>query len=727
MNLEQRLAHFPKDGLKLRKPVRIRWNRFAVPYIDADSAEDAAYALGLVHYHLRSTQIEVALRLAQGRLSEMLGPFTVELDHALRLLDLEGAGRSCEQVLPADSRRWVERFALGLKDASAGLRQKPREWRWLGLRPTPWTSLDVLTLGRLAGADVNWSSYLTLLKHRQAPNFDRLWKRLRIIGGTLSLPLMSVSRSGSNSVVVGASRSASGAPLMANDPHLSQTLPSFWILAGLRYPGSQMVGLMPAGLPFVGVGASRHMVWGGTNMRAASSDLVDVSSLPDQEIDSRRVRIRVRGLGWRSRRVRRTRFGPILNDARMLRVQGGSVALKWMGHQASDEIGAFLRAAGAENAQAFRQAFVDFGVCAQNILFACRENHQTGHVYAAHLPRRSHADLDKAILSPEQAARAWRHRWDAGSLPMSLDPVEGYRVSANDKPRFSAAPLGIFFSEGDRAKRLAELVRQVSVDRQTLIELQNDALVPGARSLASALADRLEPIGGDRELIRLLRIWRGDYAAESRAAVIFETLIDSIARDLKRHPGTDLDDEWGRHTRLLLRDLDELEARARLRVLRRALERALSALRRYPNWGDMHRLRIIHFLGLIPGLSRAFRVTEWPAAGSRESPMKNSHGLVSKRHFVEYGAQARHLSDLSDLDANEFVLLGGNDGWIGSQNSADQLPLWRNQQYLRMPLREVAIRKEFPVLTSLLPSAAPKTSEVDQAKALPVTSGEAVP
>lgn len=724
MNLEQRLAHFPSHGLDLKHPVRVRWNAQSVPYIEAECAADAAYALGLVHRHLRAAQIEISLRVAQGRVAEMLGPPAVGLDHALRVLDLTGAAHRCEAALPDDTRSWVTDFVRGLNDGQARQPRAPREYRWLGIRPQPWTVLDVLTLGRLAGADVNWSSYLELLRQRDGARKQWLWQRLRIIGGTLAAPLAQFARAGSNSVVIGARRSASGAPLMANDPHLGQTLPNFWLLAGLRYPERHMVGLMPAGLPFVGVGASPHLAWGGTNMRAASSDLVDVSSLPGELLRPRVERIRVRGLGTRTRVVRVSPHGPILNDARLLRVRGGAVALRWMGHQPSDEIGAFLRAADARDPDSFRRAFADFGVCAQNILFATRQGHHIGHVYAAHLPRRRESDLARPILSPEQADAAWAQRWDALQLPMSVDPAEGYRVSANDRPRFHAAPLGMFFSEGARAARLAQQVAGEGLALDDLAALHTDTMVANAAALAAQLADRLESVQADAELLRLLRIWDGDYRADSRSAALFECLLGELARTMALHAGTTLDDEWGRHSRLLLSDLDGLALPQRERALRQAAARGVRLLRRGLAWGDLHRLRITHLLGMVPGMGRAFAVDEWGAGGSRESPMKNSHGVVRGRHFVQYGAQARHLSDLSDPDANHFVLLGGNDGWIGSSGYTDQIALWRSRRYLRMPLGAAAIATEFPRLTVLSPesrSAAAKPTAPPAVPAAPLS------
>lgn len=713
--LAQRLDAFPSHDLGLTRPVRIRWNAQAVPYVEAETDADAAYALGLLHAHLRAAQLQIMKRIAQGRVAEMLGPFAVDLDHALRLLDLPGAASRCEAALPEPTRAWLQPFVRGLNDHQARVRERPPEFRWLALQAEPWTLTDVLTLGRLAGADVNWSSYLGLLAARDKPHFGELWQRLRIVGGTASAgalvrAIATFARSGSNSVAIAARRSASGAPLMANDPHLGQSLPNFWMLVGLRCPSYHMVGLMPPGLPFVGVGAGPQAAWGGTNMRAASSDLVDVSTLPASEIETSETRIRVRGLGTRLRRIRRTRYGPILNDARLLKVSGGPVALRWMGSWASDEIGAFLRASRAQTAEEFRAAFASFGVCAQNILFATRDGH-IGHVYGAQLPRRKALPEESPILTPAQADADWAERWNSVSLPLTLDPECGYRVSANDRPQFTQAPLGFFFSEGDRAARLAALAARENLSLEDLAALQEDTRVPGAARLAQALAQRLDEAGADPRLAAQLRDWDGDYAAGASGPVVFEALLHALARGLApqraAQAGLGLDDEWGRHTRLLLPDLDALPPKERALLLRKAAPRALAARSRFPSWGAMHRLRIGHLLSQVPMLGRSLQVADWPAGGSRESPMKNSHGLVRGRHAVQYGAQARHLSDLADLDANHFVLLGGNDGWIGSENYADQLPLWRARRYLRMPLRAETVEREFPRLLELRPAAAP--------------------
>lgn len=710
LTLAQRLAAFPTTGLAVRRPVRIRWNAHAVPYIEAQTDHDAAYALGLVHHHLRAAQLHIHRLIAQGRVSEMLGPFTVDLDHALRILDLPGAARRVEASLPATTRAWLDPFVAGLNDHQQRAREAPAEFRWLGTRFEPWTVLDVLTLSRLAGSDVNWAYLLELLRRRTSPGFAKLWARTRTIGGTLAATplgeaLAMLSKVGSNSVAISAQRSSTGAPLIANDPHLGLFLPNFWLLAGLRSPTYRMIGLMAPGLPFVGVGRGTHFAWGGTNMRAASTDLVDVSNLPASDIREGTVRIKVRGLGWRTRHVRVTPHGPILNDARQLRIAGGLVALKWIGHEVSDEIGAFLAASRATTPDEFRAALAGFGVCPQNMQFASPDGH-IGHVHAARLPRRARLPGDDPVLSPEEADVAWRERWNAASLPMTLDPEDGYLVSANDLPRRAGVPLGFFYSEGARAARLAELASQRDLTLEKLAAFQRDTRTPGAERLARTIADLLEGAGVEAGVCRLLRDWDGDYAVGATAPVAFEAALAALARRLAAAPGdpTELDGEWGRLTRLLLPDLAALSPAVRTAMLVQAGREARKALDRFPTWGDCHRLRITHVLGLVPVLGRRYVVADLPVGGSRETPMKTAHGLVSGRHGASYGAQSRHLSDLSDPDANHFCLLGGNDGWIGSAQFADQVPLWREGRYVHMPMRPASVAAAFPEVLDLAPA-----------------------
>jgi penicillin amidase len=106
---------------------------------------------------------------------------------------------------------------------------------------------------------------------------------------------------------------------------------------------------------------------------------------------------------------------------------------------------------------------------------------------------------------------------------------------------------------------------------------------------------------------------------------------------------------------------------------------------------------------MLPFFGRRYRMFDLPASGSSETLLKTAHPLTTERHRATYGSESRHVSDLADPDANYFVLLGGQDGWIGSTTFADQVQLWQQRDYVRIPLQADAVRKFFPHQTVLSP------------------------
>ena len=121
------------------------------------------------------------------------------------------------------------------------------------------------------------------------------------------------------------------------------------------------------------------------------------------------------------------------------------------------------------------------------------------------------------------------------------------------------------------------------------------------------------------------------------------------------------------------------------------------------NWGEMHRLQLAHPLANIPLIGKRYVFSNLPVGGSNDTLMKTAHGAVDKPHTARYGSTARHISDLSDLDRNYFVLLGGQDGWINSSTYLDQLQLWRAGEYIQLPLRQATLRERFPYHMELSP------------------------
>lgn len=718
--LEQRLSVFPTTGLPLLGKVVVHWDDHQIPFIEARHDDDAAFALGLVHAHLRLGQMAISKRIAQGRISEMGGPSAVDIDHALRVLDFGRSAEATEASMPDATRQWLQRFVDGVNHHQATVVDLPYEYKALKLDREPWSIPDILSLGRLAGTDINWLVWFNLLKLRHRTDWPEIWARLVADGGDsvcsfdagegasrTSALLAGFGRSGSNSLAVGPGRTATGGAIIANDPHLGISLPNTWLLAGLRSPSTHAVGLMAPGLPFFAIGRNPWIAWGGTNMRAAASDLCDVSDLPPEKICERRETIRVRGWFDRTLAVRETPWGPILSDAPQLRSVGGPpFALRWTGHQPSDEITAMLGVNRARSFAAFRDAFKSFAAPGQNMLYADHLGN-IGQVMAARIPDRGGSPPPDVIVNPRDQEAAWTRMLNAKDLPFSLNPPKGFLASANNRPADTETRVGYFFSPDDRVNRMAEILGNAGrVEVKGIKELQMDVHAESSVALRDLWAKRMTDTGIDarargkrREVADLLAEWDGHYGAGSRGALAFELFRHAFTAEfygstLGKSDGA-VFSGVGRIKALLLEDIKRTDDKELSAVLRHSLAKAATSLDGFRDWGDMHRLGLAHPLAFLPLIGKRFRFADYPAGGTTEALMKTAHRSTNKRHVATYGSNARHISDLSDMDQNDFVLLGGQDGWINSSTFQDQVPLWRSGAYIQIPMRPHKMRARF--------------------------------
>ena len=719
-SLDQRLSVFPTMGLPVLGKVAVHWDDHQIPFIEAEYDDDAAFTLGLVHAHLRLGQMAVSKRIAQGRISEMCGPATMDIDHGLRILDFGRTAEATEAAMPDDTRRWLQRFIDGVNHYQATIADLPYEYKVLKLEREPWSIGDILTFGRLAGIDINWLVWFNLLKLRQREDWQEIWAWLVANGGDsvcsfeasergspTSTLLAGLSRSGSNSLAIGPERAATGGAIMANDPHLGIYLPNTWLLGGLRSPSYHAVGLMTPGLPFFAIGRNPWVSWGGTNMRCTASDLYDVSNLPHEQVATRHETIRVRGGVDRTIAVRETPWGPILSDAPQLKGLGAPrFALRWTGHQPSDEITAMLGVNQARNFAAFRDALKTFGAPGQNMLYADHLGN-IGQVMATRVPDRAGTPPSDIIAHPDHQEAAWKRVLSAKDLPFSLNPSRGFLASANNRPAHTDTRVGCFFSPDDRVNRMAHIVEhagKVGVER--IQELQTDVYAESSVALRDVLVKRMTESGIDaeakgkrREALDLLTEWDGRYETASRGALAFELFRHAFTTEFLGSRFGESDGaaiaRVGRVKALMLEVIEQTAAEHLSPFLENSLARAADGLRRFCDWGDMHRLGLAHPLAFLPLIGKRFRFADHPAAGTTEALMKTAHPSTNKRHFASYGSNARHISDLSDMDRNYFLLLGGQDGWINSSTFQDQVSAWLSGDYIQIPMRPHTMRARF--------------------------------
>lgn len=716
-----RLAEFPTSGLPLSSSVDVYWNEHHVPFIDAKTDADAAFVLGMVHAHLRLGQMMVLRRLSEARLSESAGSFAVGVDHALRILNPGKRVEEIEATLPEATRMWLENFARGINYYQDGLKEIPVEARALRIPLEPFSVASLLRIGRIAGIDITWMFYSTFLRLRDTKGWEEAL-RLAIEQGqgsavsvsnskstSLQSWLGAVSKTGSNTLVVSGKKTATRGALIANDPHLGIFAPNIWILAGIRSPSLHAVGMMIPGLPFFGVGRNKDIAWGGTNMRAISTHLYRLTPDDLTGAVTREETIRVRLGRDRKIKIRETKWGPIISDAGLFGKSNEAIALRWVGHEISDEVGAFMAAARARDFKEFRAAFRSYGVSAQNMLYADRLGN-IGHVLAYGQPilaePQKTLDLLKSSDNPVVGFR------NATELPFAFNPSEGFIASANNQPMKTEPPIGFSYSTDDRIQRLKQLASgQDVIGVEDLKRWQLDTFSIGSKSVRDLLVAKL----GDSTVAWSedeRRVWSrflefdGTYQAMRPAPVVFESLMRFVLEDLveKRWAEPKLRDhyltaeKWKRAALLLI---EENDVETLSNTVRKHLKKTSSVAKRFPTWGDMHVQRLQHPLGNAPLIGSRYRVLEYPADGSNETLMKSAHAFAAEKVFVTYGACARHVSDLSDPNANDFVLLGGQDGWLMSPQLSDQVDLWRQGRYIRIPLDVEQVASAFTTKMSL--------------------------
>lgn len=718
-SLDQRLESFPKVAQDIKEPVTVYWSEHAIPFIEAQNEEDLAYGLGMVHAHLRLAQMELIRRVFQGRLSEMASFLSVDIDKLIRTIDF---GKKADEIyanLPPDTQVWLTRYVAGINAYIDSLEKLPHEFVLAGLEKQPWTVKDVITIGRGVGTDINWLIWFPFLMLPDSPEKQAMWDQFKRIGAdtmvsfdssTTGLSLLeSYAAKGSNSLAVAPEKSKTGAAIMANDPHLGIMVPNTWVIVGLKSPDLHAVGFSVPGLPFIGVGRNPDISWGGTNMRSRSSDLFFVKE--DDYLPAEKETIGMRWWFDRTYEKKSLKEGVYISDIPFLeKAKLPPVGMRWMGHEISDEFTAFLKANKAKGWQDFVKAFEHYAVSGQNMLYADKEGN-IGQVLAVRIPRRGAESSEKLILEKSVVDQSWSDLYNALTLPSVFNPKSGFVASSNNKPTDSGPPISDFFSPSDRVERITQLVK--SMDKlgfDEIRQIQTDVYSPSSFLVKKQLChmyDSLQ-ITQERATLKSLCTWDGHYTPDSENAVIFQLVFSHAALGLY----TEL---YGKESASRMRSssylphqfLEDIKRYPKLKakpLLEDALKSAKKGREPFKKWGDMHRLEVRHVFSNIPLIGGRYLFQDLPAYGSNETLAKTAHNVTNERHRTRYGANSRHISFMHDMDENYFVLLGGQDGWLKSEQFLDQVSLWMEGGYIRVPLRMETVRKEFGRKTVLTPT-----------------------
>ena len=715
----------------LEEPVEIVRDRFGIPHVYARSRADLVRAQGFVHAQDRLFQMESVRRFAFGRLSELVGRRTLEADRVARRLLLRRTAEVDAAACDPEAAALAEAYCEGV-NAFLERGPLPLELRLLRAHPEPWTPVDVQAPAQMFALVLcgNWENELLRARLAAALGDERLARIDPTYPGDhpLIVPPARVARraarfrrvlrsrlgtGASNSFVVSGARTASGAPILANDPHLVLGIPSVWHAQHLVWDGGESWGFTIAGAPVVILGRNRRVAWGMTTAMIDTQDLFVERLHPDDPtryeadgtwLEGEVVREEIRVRGRRAPVVEEvlvTRHGPVVVPAE----PGGreALALSWSHHEPGETTRSLLDLMTARSVEDADRALDGFAGPPHNYVLADADGTIAYRLAGGPIPRRRVGS--GSVPTPGwDSERDWDGYLSPAELPRFRNPAGGAIVTANNRIAGEGYPhrLPGEYLSGYRAQRL-----------QTLLDA-NRALTPDAA--ARILLDRLSLpglelariAGGFRtddaleaRALDVLSEWDGDYAAESAGGAVYAALVGALEREaLRAACGGEAPDvplglfERGRPA--LLRRLgerdDSLFAGAGgdgapmtwERVFGRALAAAVADLGADPAaWrrGRFHRLRFAHPLERLPGLRRLVSRGPFPIGGDADTVqvMSPASGMAAG---ATIGPSMRAVYDLGDPDGTRIALAPGQSGHPGSPHYDDLLAPWLAGEYV---------------------------------------------
>jgi penicillin amidase len=706
----------------LSGPVDITYDADGVPRIKAGSEQDAAAALGFLHARDRMFQMELMRRAASGRLSEIAGPATLPIDRMMRTLGLRQHAVADFSTLPADTRAILEAYARGV---NAWIDLKGRfaapEFLMLGA-PERWEAQDSLLWAKTMGLwlSMNWREELArqaLAGHVAPAVLDQLWPRhpngpapdamnapatrFAEAAGRLASVLprfpapYTIPASASNEWAVDGRHSATGAPLLAGDPHLAFGFPGIWYLTRVDMPGRVLAGATAPGVPFLVLGHNGKIAWTFSTTGADVQDIFVETPADQGEYQTpdgprpfvvREERIKVRGQADVVLTVRETRHGPVISDLNSPNGDSpnGPIMAVAMGNlQPGDTAAAGLLALNrAATVQEAGVAAAQISSPVQNLLVADAKT--IGLFVTGRVPIRAAGD-GSAPVAGADGSHDWVG-WASGEqLPHSISPDSGRLVNGNEPVWPSDFP--VFMGRdtfGDwRAKRIREMLERS--DRHTPADfsaMQADVVNDFARQVLPVL---LAVNGASEKALGLLRGWDGSAVMDSPAPLIFNAWMDAFYAAVLKHAGltagvgapvsdfvasvlTPAGAHWcDGDCAPLLRDslVDAMKS------LSARFGDDAAAWR----WGDAHQAVFAHpILRGIPVLG-SFSTISIPSPGDDDTVDRGgTNALFQSVH----GAAYRGVYDLADLDRSLFMITPGQSGNPLSGHARDFAIRWRD-------------------------------------------------
>jgi penicillin amidase len=728
----------------LKEPVTIHYDSMMIPHIFANNDEDLYLAQGYITAQHRLWQMEIQVYAAAGRVSEILGSNLLNRDRRQRRLGMVYGAENCLAMMEKDPAvtSMITKYTEGVNAYINTLDYDnlPFEYKLLDYRPEPWTNLKIALLKmnmaqtlNMGDKDVEMTNFVSMFGKETAdilfPDHElstdmivdntNNWKfkPIRIDSLPIAIPKNAIrsteeekpSRNvGSNNWAVSGSRTASGSPLLCNDPHLTLSLPSIWYVVHLSAPGVNTMGGSLAGAPTVVIGFNDSIAWGITNGQRDAIDYYEIQwkdtatmteYLSDgqwKKADLVVEKFDIKGADPFYDTIRFTHHGPVTYDKNFNRnAERKNLAFRWISHDASMEFLTFHKLNRGKNYGDYMDALNYFHTPAQNIVFASVAGDIAMRVQGKFPVRRQ--DEGKFVLDGTNTGLEW-HAWIPNEQnAMQLNPARGFVSSANQHPADATYPYYVTATSYE-VYRNRQINRVLSkLDKATvadMMKLQFDTYNINAEENLPWWLEQVDSLPmneQEQKAITALKSWNYRNDVDEVGASYYDAWHDvlwPLAWDELEIDGYALYRPTEYTTFKLMKEQPALsffdiastpEKETAKELLRKAFSLSVQDVEKWksqhndmePKWGDYKGSYVGHLLG----------------QQSLGIPVRHGgHGDVVNAHTRTHGPSWRMVVSLEKTGVKAWgVYPGGQSGNAGSPFYANMLDMWTKGQYFRLP------------------------------------------
>lgn len=723
----QNEADTPSDQeLKLdtENEVKIVFDERQVPHVFASSESDMFFAQGYVCASDRLWQMDFMSYASAGRLSEIFGIQFLDYDRTQRRNGMLGAAEVSLEYIEThpETKAALDKYTAGVNAYIASLQygDLPLEYKLLDYQPEPWTNLKSVLIMKYMSATLSGyeedisASYLKLALGEY--DYDQLFSHYRIEHAEDSLAIAQIRdtlpiknyldfsflessgvittsefnpRLGSNSWVVGETKSASGNAILCSDPHLNLSLPAIWYELQLKSENQNAYGYSIPGVPGVVIGFNEKISWGLTNGATDVRDYYKVELTPDyafynydgewletkQEIEE--IKIRQEDTFFDT--VYYTVHGPVFSDFRFGPVESEGCAVNWTLHDPSNEFRTFLELNRASDYNEFKNAITHYKCPVQNFSFADTEGnialHHQGKIKKREWKGQGEFILDgtsSAVFEVETLTR----------LPQVFNPDEDFVYSANNNPFKDSNTVMVHghYTEfrADKIRAHLQATEKFTIEDMKAMQLDNtnrlaELAIP---VLLNCLKDQ------ENEYLKSFANWDADYNIDSELALIFESWWTHIKintwDELQRFQfGNKLPDDLVLLYLIVnapeseyfdLRLTPEIETANEIVSL--SFQQVWENVGIHHTWGELNNANLTH-LSNLPDFSRL---------GIQQGGHPDALNAISKN----WGPSLRMIVEMDDRPKGYGIYAGGQSGNPASNRYDSFVDDWASGQYYEL-------------------------------------------